>query len=167
MDSCNDTVYDAVLDPDEFDIDVFRDLIGASCFQGDHPVADLKLPFGLNLLFDDKSGIGGSNDRGFVPVGEFRDCTYMVKVPVSTDDSPDSPVDLLHDSIVRDCSHLDQFEGMHLVNFNILMDLNPVKPEPHIQNDNIFAYDYGSHVAAHFIVAADCNYSYFSHMLNL
>ena len=164
MNSCKNAVNDTVLDADEFDRNIFRNLVSPTGIERNYPITNLKLALGLYLLFDNSCRIWSSKDRSIIPVGKFRNRTYMIKVPVSAYNCPYSPIDLFHDSIIRNRPHLDQFERMHFVNFNIFVNLNSVKPKPHVQNNNIFTYDYCSHIAAHLVIAANCNNSYFSHI---
>ena len=161
---CKNAINDTVLDVDEFNGNIFRNLISPTSIQRNNPVANLKLALGLDLLFDKGGCIWCRNNRGIIPMGKFWNCTYVIKMSMSANNCPDSSINFFHDGIVRNCPHLYKLKRMHFVNFNIFVNLNSIEPEPHVQNDNIFTYDNRSHVTAHLIVTADCNNSYFSHI---
>src|SRR5659263_292936 len=99
-----------------------------------------------------------------VPVGEFWYRSNMVKMAMSAYDSFYASTGILHYSVIRDGSHFDKVHGMHFVNFYIFLYLHPVKLKAHIKYNYIIIYSYAGHVATHFIIAADRNYSYFCHL---
>src|SRR5674476_665756 len=45
---------------------------------------------------------------------------------------------------------------MHLLYFCILVNRNPIEPEPHIYDYDVFFHPNGSHIAPDFFVAANC-----------
>ena len=70
MNHCKYTVNDAVLNVNEFDGNIFRNLVSPSCIQRNNPVANLKLALSLDLLFDKGCCIWRGDNWGVIPVGK-------------------------------------------------------------------------------------------------
>jgi hypothetical protein len=88
----------------------------------------------------------------------------MVQVAMCTDDAHHVTVDIIKDLIIGNRSHLDEVQRMHLLDLRLLMDLDAVQPDPHVHDDDLFSYSYGGHVPAYFLVAADRDDTYISHL---
>ncbi len=90
----------------------------------------------------------------------------MVKVSVRTDDSLDAPLDRIHDGVIRNGLHLDQVQGMHILDISILVDHHLVEPQAHIKDDNLFSAADGSHISTDFVISAHC-YDFNIHVASL
>jgi hypothetical protein len=53
---------------------------------------------------------------------------------------------------------------MHLLDLRLFVDLYAVQPDAHVHDDDLFANSYCGHVPAYFLVAADRDDSYISHL---
>jgi hypothetical protein len=80
----------------------------------------------------------------------------VVQVPVRTDDRLYTPFDRVHDGVIRDGLHLDEVQGMHILDISILMDHHLVEAQPHIKDDNLFSAADGGHVSTDLVKTANC-----------
>ena len=151
-----DRVDDRVLGTHELERQVRGDGVALPGLQGEEFIVHPELLFACNLLPDQFRRIGRADDRGVVAVRQFRYRPDMVQVPVRTDNRLDTPLYRIHDGIIRNGFHLDQIQGMHILDISILVDHHLVEPEAHIKDDNLLSAADGGHISADFVIPAHC-----------
>jgi len=153
-----DRIDDRVRHVDELELDVPRVPDGHRLAGGHlhQVVAHVELALILDLLLHQLDGEGRGHDRCIVPVRELRQRPDVVQVPVCGHDRLDVPLELRHDPVVRDRTHVDQVQAVHLLGLYVVVDEDLTQVQPHVEHDHIVSRTDRGHLPSDLLIAANC-----------